>query len=222
MSKAGQMEQGMCNRVAELMREWERTGLLFPEELALAGDHLGQCRRCASAYGALLPLFRRDAGRPAELSAPPRPLSESFTAQLMGRLAAKTPAGAFGRVRRRARAARLPLAVAACAALLLAAGLLSWFWGLRPGREEVLVRFELAAAEARQVNLVGDFSEWDPHRLAMKDVTGEGDWQITIRLKKGRVYTYNFLMDGRRWVADPSSLRRVDDGFGGTSSVLEL
>jgi len=36
------------------------------------------------------------------------------------------------------------------------------------------------------------------------------------------VYTYNFLLNGRRWIADPSSLRHVDDGFGGTSSVLDL
>lgn len=86
----------------------------------------------------------------------------------------------------------------------------------------MLVRFELVAPEAQNVNLVGDFSEWDPHRLAMKDATGEGDWQITIRLKKGQVHTYNFLMNGRQWIADPNSLRQVDDGFGGKSSVLEL
>ncbi len=124
--------------------------------------------------------------------------------------------------RRRARALWLPLAAAAFASLLVAAGFLTWFWAVRPGREEVLVRFELAAPEARKVNLVGDFNAWDPRGLAMKDATGEGDWQISIRLKKGRVYTYNFLMDGRRWIADPSSLRRVNDGFGGTSTVLEL
>ena len=216
------MEQGMCNRVAELIREWERTGQLSPEELALVGGHVGQCRRCASAHGALLPLLRLDAGRPSGLSAVPSPLSGSFTERLMGRLAAKTPAGGIALARRRARAVRLPLAVAASVALLIAAGFLAWFWGLRPGRQEVLVRFELVAPEARNVNLVGDFSDWDPHRLAMKDVSGEGDWQIAIRLKRGRVYTYNFLLNGRRWIADPSSLRHVDDGFGGTSSVLDL
>jgi 1,4-alpha-glucan branching enzyme len=115
---------------------------------------------------------------------------------------------------------RLVLAIAAV--LLVTGGFLSWIWQIRPAREEVLVRFELIAPEARSVNLVGDFSDWDPHKFAMKDVTGEGNWQITIRLEKGQVYTYNFLMDGQQWIADPNSLRQVDDGFGGKSSVLDL
>jgi len=216
------MEQGKCNRLAELLREWERTGLLFPEEQTLVSDHLGQCRHCASAYGALLPLLRRDAGGPLGLSVSPGRLSESFTGRLMGRLAAQIPAGRIAGLRRWFLVARLPLAAAAGAALLLAAGVLGWIWGLRPARDVVLVRFELAAPEARAVNLVGDFSGWDPHGLGMKDMSGDGDWQITIRLKKSRVYTYNFLMDGRRWIPDPGSMRRVSDGFGGMSSVLEL
>jgi len=211
----------MCDRIDELMRAWERTGVLSQGELALLGAHLGQCRRCASAYGPLLPLLRRGAGGASGLSAAGRQLSEGFTEAFMARLAA-APAVRAARPRRRGPAPRLQLAVAAAAALLAVAGFLGWFWGLLPGGEEILVRFELTAPEARNVNLVGDFSGWDPQRLAMKDATGNGDWQITVRLKKGRVYTYNFLMDGRRWVADPSSPRQVNDGFGGTSSVLEL
>jgi 1,4-alpha-glucan branching enzyme len=112
--------------------------------------------------------------------------------------------------------------LAIAAVLLVAGGILSWIWRVQPGREDVLVRFELIAPEAQSVNLVGDFSDWDPHRFAMKDATGEGNWQIAIRLKKGQVYTYNFLMDGQQWIADPNSLRQVDDGFGGKNSVLEL
>ena len=215
-------DRRMCDRVDELIRSWERTGLLSPADLAVVSEHLAVCRRCASAYGALIPLLRHDAGRPSGLSADPGGLAESFADRLMGQLGGGKPAGGIVRARRRRVTPRLPIALAAGAALLIAAGFLAWFWGFRPGKEEVPVRFELIAPEARSVNLVGDFNGWDPHQLAMKDVTGEGDWQITVRLKKGRVYTYNFLMDGQRWITDPGSLRQVDDGFGGASSVLEL
>ncbi|MBN1837315.1 MAG: hypothetical protein JW820_15780 [Spirochaetales bacterium] len=221
----------MCERVDELIRGWERTGVLSPEELALVSEHLARCRRCAGAYGALLPLLRRDAGGTPGLGASPGPLTEGFADRLLGRLGGALPARAGGvaRIPRwgvfplgGSRVARLHLVLAASAALLVAAGLVAWFWGYRPRGEEVLVRFELVAPEARQVNLVGDFNGWDPEGLAMKDATGKGEWRITVRLKKGKVYTYNFLMDGQRWIADPGSWRQVDDGFGGTSSVLEL
>jgi hypothetical protein len=209
----------MCGRIAEIVRAWERLGLLSDGELALVSEHLGQCRRCACDYGALLPLLRRDAGRSSGLAACGKPLAEGFSDRLMERVGRTSPAGRAARTRRRF--PRLPLAFAAGAALLAAGGFVAWFWGLRPGGEEVLMRFELPAPEARDVHLVGDFSDWDPRRLAMKDASGEGDWRITVRLKKGRAYTYNFLVDGKRWVADPGSPRQVDDGFGGTSTVLE-
>lgn len=209
----------MCRRVDELIRAWERTGSLKTGELALVSEHLRRCRRCACAHAALLPLLRRDAGGRSGLPVGPvgpGTIPARFTEQLMRRLAATVPARAGRRG-----AARLAFALAAVA-VLLAAGLGVWLGGLLPSGQEVLVRFELVAPEAGSVSLVGDFNGWDPNRLPMKDVTGQGTWRVAIRLKRGTVYTYNFLMDGRQWVADPGSLRQVDDGFGGTSSVLEL
>ncbi|MBN1835941.1 MAG: hypothetical protein JW820_08820 [Spirochaetales bacterium] len=215
----------MCKRVDELMREWERTGSLSPRDLAVVAAHVQQCPRCARLHGGLMPLLHRDAGgssSPARLDS--EPLPKDFAERFMRRLSSVTHAGRAARRGPRVWAFRapLPLALAAGAAVLVAAGLLVWFGGLRPGRDEVLVRFELVAPEARSVSLVGDFNGWDPRRLPMKDATGQGLWQASVRLKRGSVYTYNFLMDSQRWVADPTSLRQVDDGFGGTSSLLEL
>jgi hypothetical protein len=216
------MERSMCEMVNELILVWERTGVLRAADFTLLSKHLEQCRRCASAYGALRPLLQRDAGGSTELRPAPGLLTEGFTERLMGKLAGGSPSRVVFGALRRGIIPRLRLVLAAAAVLLVAGGFLSWLLGIHPGREDVLVRFELVAPEAQSVNLVGDFSEWDPHRHAMKDATGEGEWQITIRLKKGQVYTYNFLMDGRQWLADPNSLRQVADGFGGESSVLEL
>jgi hypothetical protein len=216
------MERSACKLVDELIRNWERTGTLNAADFTLLNEHLERCRHCASLYGALVPLLRHDAGGSSRLSAEPGHLSEGFTKELMGKLAGGSTFRRPLSARRRHFAPPLRLVLAIAVVLLLAGGFLSWIWLVQPGREEVLVRFELVAPEARSVNLVGDFNDWDPHRFAMKDTTGEGNWQIAIRLKKGQVYTYNFLMDGQQWIADPNSLRQVDDGFGGKNSVLEL
>ena len=216
------MDRSTCKLVDGLIQQWERTGTLNASDFTLLSEHLELCRRCALVYGALVPLLRCDAGGSSGLSADPGPLAESFTEGLMGKLASGSRIRRAFRARRGRVAPRLRFVLAIAAVLLVAGGILVSTWRIQPGREDVLVRFELIAPEARSVNLVGDFSDWDPHRFAMKDATGEGNWQITIRLKKGQVYTYNFLMDGRQWISDPNSLRQVDDGFGGENSVLEL
>jgi hypothetical protein len=217
------MERSTCEKADELIQKWERTGTLNASDFTLLNEHLELCQRCASMHGALVPLLRRDAGGSSGLSADPGPLAEGFTEGLMGTLAASgnRSRGAF-RARRGRVAPRLRFVLAIAAVLVVAGGILFWIWRIQPGKEDVLVRFELVAPDAQSVNLVGDFSDWNPHSFAMKDATGEGNWQIKIRLKRGQVYTYNFLMDGRQWIADPNSLRQVDDGFGGKSSVLEM
>lgn len=87
---------------------------------------------------------------------------------------------------------------------------------------EVVVRFELEAPGAKSVALVGNFTGWDASKLMMSDADRDGVWQISVRLKKDSVATYNFVIDGTRWVPDPRSPAQVEDGFGGQSSVLRL
>jgi len=66
------------------------------------------------------------------------------------------------------------------------------------------------------VAVAGDFTNWDA--LAMQKVKDDC-WKITVRLKPGK-YQYAFVIDGKEWIPDPSSPRRVSDGFGGFNSVL--
>lgn len=86
----------------------------------------------------------------------------------------------------------------------------------------LVVRFQLYAPEAGEVSLVGDFNEWDPDRNQLADPEGNGAWEVEIRVRPGEVYTYNFLIDGERWVPDPNAMRRIRDSFGGEKSVLSL
>jgi 1,4-alpha-glucan branching enzyme len=114
----------------------------------------------------------------------------------------------------------LPIAAAA----VLAAGVGAGVVALRAPKPaaEVLVRFSIQAPGASRVSLAGDFNGWQPGVLSLTPGRQKGTWEITIPLHKGSVYTYNFLIDGERWVPDPGSRTRVDDGFGGLSSVLRL
>ncbi len=191
-------ELDTCDRMDELMRTGEQSGRISAGGLALVTGHVGQCRRCTAAYGRLIPLLPRDAGQLPGLTAPAGQPSEPFTDRLMERIAAEGPADRRVESRRQRRAINLPLALAASAVLLVAAGFLAWRLGFPSKADEVLVRFGLVAPGARSVALVGDFNGWNTCRQVLKDATGEGTWQIAIWLKEGQTYTYNFLIDGQR------------------------
>ena len=85
-----------------------------------------------------------------------------------------------------------------------------------------MVRFVLDLPEARSVSLVGDFTEWKSDRYRLSRKNEEGRWEVRVRLRKNRVYTYNFVIDGEEWIPDPLAPYRVEDGFGGENSLLQL
>jgi hypothetical protein len=82
----------------------------------------------------------------------------------------------------------------------------------------LLVQFRLGAADAEQVALVGDFTEWQArHQL---DEIAPGVWSIVIPLEPG-VYEYQFVIDGEKWMVDPLA-PAVADGFGGSNSRIAV
>lgn len=83
--------------------------------------------------------------------------------------------------------------------------------------EAELVRFALRAEDATQVELAGDFNGWTPAPLTRKP---DGTFEAVLPLGKGR-HEYAFRVDGN-WRPDPAAKATIDDGFGGTNSVLEL
>jgi len=83
---------------------------------------------------------------------------------------------------------------------------------------KLLVQFRLQTSEASTVRLAGSFSDWQPtHTLREMP---PGVWTVTLPLSPG-IHDYAFVVDGERWVVDPSA-PVVDDGFGGTNSRLAL
>lgn len=120
----------------------------------------------------------------------------------------------------------VPVALAAALALVLVP---RGFWPTRPAvpaartaavvaRDTVFVRFELTAPDARAVAVAGSFNGWRPETLPMRRQAA-GVWSVTIPLALGE-YRYEFVVDGRQWVVDPTAHALVDDGFGGRNSVI--
>ncbi|MDA8425356.1 MAG: isoamylase early set domain-containing protein [Treponema sp.] len=233
-----------CGDCGALLDSWEDGAELGPDALGLLVAHIGECPRCGEDRAPLLPLLERDlcAARrlPAEIapSAAARGLADSVMAAIgSGAAAPRRPSPRHSTPRRpsprrvpalppsAARAGRQSrrgsvVAVAVAALLALGLGLGSYF-GLRDP-DTVTVHFVLADPGARSVALAGDFTGWKGRGLELRRVGSDGTWGITLKLRKGGLYAYNFIVDGQRWIPDPSVPERVDDGFGGSSSLLRL
>ena len=82
------------------------------------------------------------------------------------------------------------------------------------------VQFVFRAPNAQRVALVGDFNDWDSDATPLHAAAG-GLWTVTVPLSAGR-YTYTFVVDGERWMADPSAPPAPPDDFGRPSSVVTI
>ena len=124
------------------------------------------------------------------------------------------------------------LAAAAVLAALLFAGIRVVTRAGRAGQVEAaapepaaatapaIVSFVLVAPGARSVALTGDFDGWDRSGLLMRR-EAPGLWTLNVPLAAGR-YRYAFVVDGRRFVADPSAPPALDDDFGQPTSVVTV
>ena len=66
--------------------------------------------------------------------------------------------------------------------------------------------------------MAGSFNQWNAAALPLVR-TAAGTWVATIPLAVGE-HRYQFVVDGSRWIPDPAAPSQVDDGFGGTNSVI--
>ncbi len=58
-----------------------------------------------------------------------------------------------------------------------------------------------AAAEAKNVELVGDFSEWDAEPIPMKKLK-DGSFRTSVNLDAGKNYEFRYVIDGEKWEND--------------------
>ena len=86
--------------------------------------------------------------------------------------------------------------------------------------ESVYVKFVLYAPGAHQVGIAGTFNQWNAQATPLAPAGAPGVWAATLSLPVGQ-HLYAFVVDGRRWVADPTA-PAVDDGFGRRNSVIAV
>lgn len=86
------------------------------------------------------------------------------------------------------------------------------------------VTFKLTKKQANgaeQVNLVGEFNDWDMHGSPMKKSTN-GDFTVALNLKTGAEYQFKYLIDYHEWVNDPKADNYVPNEFQGENSVVAV
>lgn len=88
---------------------------------------------------------------------------------------------------------------------------------LREG--EGIAQFVARFPSARSVAVVGSFNDWRPESIQLEDSDHDGVWGATVVLPAG-AHEYMFVVDGQRWIADPSAERFVEDNFGRENSVV--
>jgi hypothetical protein len=227
-----------CKYTEDIINRWENSGEVTVEERCHLNRHLEACGECARKYGDLLPFIEIDAtDRGAEndresdvlrdiYSSAHRsgsPEHTQLTDSIMDKIGDRPPKK-YGQE-------NIYKFLAVAAAFVFAAVLVLKI--ALPGQGEteiasatngvqVEVHFTLTAPEAESVALVGDFTEWELSKIRLKDSDQDGVWEANVKLKKNKVYLYNFVIDGEEWIVDPQSIVSVDDGFGGESSLLKL
>jgi hypothetical protein len=70
------------------------------------------------------------------------------------------------------------------------------------------------------ISLIGSFNGWNPHGFAFQQ-QADRIWKISIPPLPPGSYRYKFLIDGK-WIDDPENPERIEDGYGGFSSILEV
>jgi 1,4-alpha-glucan branching enzyme len=84
------------------------------------------------------------------------------------------------------------------------------------------VTFALAkdiAVSAKQVNLSGDFNNWDVKNLPMLK-SKSGEYSVTINLEKDKQYQFKYIIDNKDWVNDMEADKFVPNVFHSQNSVI--
>ncbi len=93
--------------------------------------------------------------------------------------------------------------------------------GSGPERVEGGAIFRYHHTDARTVHLVGNFNDWSPGADPMTDANGDGEWSLFYPLEPGR-YAYKFVINGKRWIPDPTNSVHEPDGFDGINSIVVI
>jgi len=206
-----------CGQATAIVARWESDGEILTADHDLLSAHLTECENCRNRYSGILLLMDRDLGIHSGLAAELPEPGAAFSRATMERLTQRSRVIHVGFNR----LPRWSVAVAA-AMVLVVAGFLFYSQRTESEANQLTVHFVLDAPGAQKVALVGSFTQWNPDKLLLKRDRNSSEWEISVPLKRGETYLYNFVIDDRTWIPDPSMRVQVSDGFGGESSLIQL
>jgi chromosome partitioning protein len=91
------------------------------------------------------------------------------------------------------------------------------FYGVR--QFDGAVRFVTLYPRAQNVQIAGDFNNWQPHKTMMQKGK-DGKWELALELAPGK-YRYRMVVDGQ-WQQDPYNENAELNPFGEYNSILEV
>ena len=83
----------------------------------------------------------------------------------------------------------------------------------------VLQQFTFYQKGLQSISVVGQFNDWDADSTALKEVS-PGVWTVSVALRPG-VYEYQFILNGKQRVTDPTMPQTSND-FGSPNSVVTV
>lgn len=112
-------------------------------------------------------------------------------------------------------------AVAACLLVLFSFMARQDFTQIQPaaGTTAVLHRFVLQNQKAQRVEISGNFTNWQSVPLVPSGKNGY--WEISLELPAGE-HHYTFIVDGSKYLPDPTVATQESDDFGATNSILKV
>jgi hypothetical protein len=113
----------------------------------------------------------------------------------------------------------VPALAGAAACLLIVTAITVWH-GKRASSALPVV-FDLRAPNAKNVELIGDFTRWQRGRIQLTGPDVAGHWSVTVLLRPG-MHEYVFLVDNAEWLPDPAAAAYRADGFGHQNAVIDV
>ncbi len=78
---------------------------------------------------------------------------------------------------------------------------------------------KIAAADAKNASLVGDFNNWNIYADRMKKLKS-GDYTITLELKAGKEYQFRYLVNETKWENDWNADKYVKSPYGDSDNSV--
>ena len=217
-----------CQNIREYIEDYLE-GRLSAQEAAEIEKHLDSCSDCRKEFKQWQELFQELSS--LSLSSAEEQPSSDFTTKIMQRIAREDSLAReswWDKVHHLLTLPRVSLKWAAALGMALVTLFLGYNIYFSPVAQycpnnlaEITFSMRADASQVKSIAVVGDFNDWDPTRNLLADENNDGIWTVTLKLEPGR-YEYMFILDGQKWVPDPSAYRYVSDGFGNKNAVLEI